>query len=127
MILAAASLPAGSSFSTATELANYLVKEEDMSFRAAYQVVGDIVKKLSRQGKTFADIETASALCADAGLKITHEALTLTVDPIHVLRRQLSMGSTGPDSVAAMISQLNAEISRNRQSVLKTHFLNSGM
>lgn len=94
------------SFATATELANFLVREAQLPFRQAYAVVGQCVKKLQSTGQNFADTTALHALLQEQGVTVLLVALADAVDPRAALARQQSEGSTGPEAVCAMIDQL---------------------
>ena len=53
---------ANANFATATELANYLVKEHKISFRECHEIVGWLVGELVQQEKTFSDWELTQEL-----------------------------------------------------------------
>jgi argininosuccinate lyase len=98
------------SFSTATELANYLVTAERRPFREAYQIVGELVKRLSSAGKTLRDFATVHAFLAERGIGVSAEKLGDIVAPRRVLERQISAGSTGPEAVAATVEGLREDL-----------------
>ena len=100
------------SFSTATELANYLVVKKGKPFREAYQIIGAIVKQLSVEGKTLADVSRVSGILMSEGIEIQPEELHAVVDPVRSIQRQRSAGSTGPEAVAETIDQLTSELER---------------
>ena len=58
---------ANANFATATELANYLVKEHRISFRECHEIVGWLVGELVQQEKTFADWELTQGLLKRRG------------------------------------------------------------
>jgi argininosuccinate lyase len=109
------------SFSTATELANHLVSAQRRPFREAYQIVGDLVKRLSRQQKTLQDAECVRAILAERGIELAAAVLQEVVAPRKVLARQISAGSTGPTAVAATVKQLRDELSRLKERVSSKH------
>ncbi len=106
------------SFSTATELANYLVRAEQRPFREAYQIVGELVKCLSREGKTFKDFAAVQPFLAERALSVSAEKLFEIVTPRQVLGRQTSAGSTGPEAVASTVRYLRDELESLHASVL---------
>ncbi len=89
-------------FINATDLADYLVRR-GLPFRTAYRIVGTIVGKCVREGKTLEDITLdeykAENECFEEGL---YEAIDLSV----CVAKRISEGSTGPASVKAQIDRL---------------------
>lgn len=105
------------SFATATELANYLVREAGKPFRQAYAITGELVKELGRRGKTLADLAAASAWLGEAGVPMTEERLAEIVDPRRVLARQNSEGGTAPEAVRATVKAVRADLAELSRSV----------
>lgn len=105
------------SFATATELANHLVAVFRKPFREAYQIVGELVKTLSRQQRTLEDADAVRTILAERGIDISAEALHEVVAPRKVVARQISAGSTGPAALASTAKNLRDELGRLRASV----------
>jgi argininosuccinate lyase len=101
---------AGAGFSTATELANYLVSDRGLPFRESHHIVGDLVAKLIEAGTTFADLETTRRLLADAGHDIAADTLRSLLDPAHAVSNYRSLGSTAPAEVTRMIGALRSRL-----------------
>ena len=99
-------------FATATELANYLVKERQVSFRESHEIVGSLVGELVRQEKTFTDWELTQALLKQKDIDIPISQLKQVLDAELALQNNRSLGGTSPDEVNRMIEsfekQLNA-------------------
>jgi argininosuccinate lyase len=91
-------------FTTATELANEIVKRYNVSFRDAYSLTGGLVKELTKKGGDFRDIATMEAYLRQAGYPMAANDIQEIVDPAQSVRRQVSAGSTNPDAVRAMIT-----------------------
>jgi len=85
-----------SDYSTATELANYLVREKGLAFRRAYEITGRIVKQLCSEKKDFRDTQRVTQILRKAGLEVSPDALYSILDPASVasgnrsLRRDVS-------------------------------------
>jgi argininosuccinate lyase len=92
-------------FTTATELANEIVRKFNISFRDAYSLTGNIVKELSKNGKDFREVAAVQRYLRQAGYDIAAGDLQNIVDPAEAVRRQVSTGSTNPDSVRSMIAK----------------------
>ena len=97
----------GRNFATATELANYLVRERGLPFRTCHEIVGALVGALVREGKTLDDHGRVREILAEHGQELTAEEIADIVDPVACLKRQVSLGSTGPDSVRKMEAGLS--------------------
>lgn len=95
--------------STASELANYLVRK-GISFQEAHQIVGRLVRACVKQGKSLGKL-TLRELQASSP-RFEEDALTL-LDPMQVLRWQASEGGTAPSAVRKQI--------RMARKVLKQH------
>ncbi len=92
---------AGKDYTLATDLVEYLV-ERGMSFRNAYQLVGEMVKSICREGKEFKDLtleewEKFSPLLA-SGIK---DLLSLEKS----VERKNSYGGTSPQQVRKQIKE----------------------
>ena len=99
-------------FATATELANYLVREHQVSFRESHEIVGWLVGELVRQEKTFTDWELTQALLKQKEIDISISQLKQILDAELALQNNQSLGGTSPAEVSRMIEsfeeQLNA-------------------
>jgi argininosuccinate lyase len=93
----------GRNFATATELANFLVRERGLPFRTCHEIIGSLVGALVAEGKTLDDHERVRELLAEAGQELSREEIAGVVDPEACLRLQRSLGSTGPEQTAALI------------------------
>jgi argininosuccinate lyase len=94
-----ASLAAG--FPTATDLADWLVRELGMPFRAAHNVTGSLVKMAEDKGQDIADLSLAEMQSVEA--RITADIFAvLTVDSSVASRT--SYGGTAPENVRAQVA-----------------------
>lgn len=103
---------ANANFATATELANYLAKDRQMSFRECHEVVGWLVGELVQQEKTFSDWELTHTLLKQKEIDISVAQLKQILDAELALENNQSLGGTSPAEVRRMIAnfeeQLNA-------------------
>lgn len=93
-------------FSTATDLADWLVRELGMPFRDAHHVTGSLVKMAEDKGcdldgLSLSDMQTVEARITDAVFGV------LGVD--NSVRSRLSYGGTAPERVADMVTLRRAE------------------
>lgn len=103
---------ANANFATATELANYLVKAHQLSFRECHEIVGWLVGKLVQQEKMFADWELTQKLLKQKEVDISIEQLKQILDAVSVLRNNQSLGSTSPAEVHRMIGEFEVHLSK---------------
>jgi len=92
---------AGKGFTTATDLADWLVRVLGMPFRDAHHVTGALVKMAEDQGCGLEDLSLADMQTVDAGL--TEEIFTvLGVD--NSVSSRTSLGGTSPANVLAQVA-----------------------
>ena len=101
---------AATGFSTATDLADWLVRETGAPFRDAHRIVGACVARAEALGVDLADLPLAEAQAIDA--RVTAAALAaLTIDASVASR--VSTGGTAPvrvrEAIAAWQTRLAAE------------------
>ena len=101
---------ANANFATATELANYLVKERQMSFRECHEVVGWLVGELVQQEKTFSDWELTHKLLKQKEIDISVEQLKQILDAELALENNQSLGGTSPAEVHRMIASFEEHL-----------------
>ncbi len=93
---------ASSGFSTATDLADWLVREAGLPFRDAHHVTGRLVAMAEAEGKDLPDLTLDQ-------MKSAHDAITdgvfdvLGVD--NSVKSRTSYGGTAPDNVRAEIAR----------------------
>lgn len=91
---------AGYGFTTATDLADWLVRSLNMPFRDAHHVTGTIVKIAEDRGCDIADLSLSDMQGVEA--RITAEIFNvLTVEAS--VRSRTSFGGTAPDNVRKMV------------------------
>ena len=92
---------ASSGFSTATDLADWLVREAGLPFRDAHHVTGSLVALAESEGKDLPDLTLDQ-------MKSAHESITdgvfevLGVD--NSVKSRTSYGGTAPDNVRAQVA-----------------------
>ncbi len=93
---------AGSGFSTATDIADWLVREKGMAFRDAHHVTGAIVALAERQGKELhqLDIKDMQALCPDI-----NDSIYSVLSVENSVASRTSYGGTAPVQVRAQIAR----------------------
>ncbi len=91
---------AGAGFSTATDLADWLVRALDLPFREAHHVTGTLVKMAEEKGMDLADLQLGEMQAVHAG--INPEVYdVLGID--NSVASRASYGGTAPDQVRAQV------------------------
>ncbi len=100
---------AGTGHATATDLADWLVREAGLPFREAHHVTGRAVRAAEASGVELADLSVAQLRAVDP--RITAEAASaLALDASVSIRR--SHGGTAPDLVREAARQMLDEVAR---------------
>jgi argininosuccinate lyase len=100
---------AESGFATATDLADWLVREAKVPFREAHHITGRAVKAAEDAGTPLADLPLATLQAIDARIGEGVYSV-LTVDASVASRR--SHGGTAPDQVRARIADARAALGK---------------
>lgn len=99
-----------SNFATATELANYLVKEHQLSFRESHEIVGWLVGELVEQEKTFTELKLTHSLLKQKDIDIPIPELKQILDAKLALENNQSLGGTSPAEVNRMIGAFEEQL-----------------
>lgn len=92
---------AGSGFSTATDLADWLVRELKMPFRKAHHITGEIVRLAEKRGCNLADLNLTELKKLENGItKGIFDVLSVS----NSVSSRTSYGGTSPENVRAQIS-----------------------
>jgi argininosuccinate lyase len=98
---------AGAGFSTATDLADWLVQKADVPFREAHHITGAAVKRAETQGCTLAELPLEELQRIDG--RINGRVFdVITVDAS--VRSRTSYGGTAPDNVRSQIAAARAAL-----------------
>ncbi len=97
-------------FATATELANYLVKEQQISFRESHEIVGWLVGELARQERTFLDWELTQNLLKQKDIDLPISQLKQILDAELSIQNNQSLGGTSPSEVSRMINNFEEQL-----------------
>jgi argininosuccinate lyase len=98
---------AESGFATATDLADWLVREANVPFREAHHITGRTVKAAETKGVSLADLPMDELKAIDERIDERVYAV-LTVDASVASRK--SYGGTAPDQVRARIAEAVASL-----------------
>jgi len=108
-------------YAAATELANFLVREHNLSFRDCHRIVGHIVGTLLEEERLLTDYGRVRELLAEAGQEVSEQQLAEVLDAQAILHRQVSQGSTGVEATATIIGKLREAIADNRGEIAAAH------
>jgi argininosuccinate lyase len=98
---------AASGFSTATDLADWLVRALGLPFREAHHVTGSLVALAEKKGCDLPDLSLSELTSAHPG--ITQEVYSV-LGVQNSVRSRTSYGGTAPDQVRAQIARWKAEL-----------------
>lgn len=107
-------------FSTATELADMLVREHSLPFRTAYSVVKKLINKMSSDGKKMADITPeilSNAVMEATGkrVKVDKKTLLKALDPAESIGVKCVTGGPAPVEVLRMKNEKVKKIGVDEQ------------
>ncbi len=99
---------AGAAFSSATDLADWLVREANVPFRKAHHITGQIVKCAEKNGKTLSELSLTQmqAICP----KIKEDVFAV-LTPAASAASRISYGGTAPDNVKAQVKLWKEKLS----------------
>jgi argininosuccinate lyase len=115
-------------FTTATDLADTLVRNHGLSFRQAHDIIVDVVIKALEQGKRAEEITPkmvaeASENLIGRRLTVSTDELASALDPYQNLIRRKTIGGPAPDAVNDMIKDrrrgIKAQEKRHGERLLR--------
>lgn len=92
---------AGAGYSTATDLADWLVRELNLPFRQAHHVTGAAVKRAEQLGVDLGQLDIAELKALDERI---HDGVYAVLTPQASCASRQSFGGTAPDQVLARIA-----------------------
>lgn len=109
-------------YSTATDLADALVREADMDFRTAHHVAGAVVRMLMDRGlgadeATPAMLDEAAQAVAGRKAGLSADRLAAALDPVRAVAARTLPGGTAPSEVRRMAQSLQAGLAADRTRV----------
>jgi argininosuccinate lyase len=94
-------------YSTATDLADWLVREADIPFREAHHIVGAAVKLAEERGAGLADLPLENLQAIDVRIDArVYDVLAVDAS----VRSRTSFGGTAPEAVRAQIAAARREL-----------------
>jgi len=108
---------AAEGFSTASELANILLRDKGLAWREAHAVVATAVRQLAETGRTAADlnarqVNAAAQSVLGKSLNLTDAELLAARDPAAFIRCHTSRGGVAPKEVRRMIRARQKTLAR---------------
>ena len=104
---------AGRGFSTATELADVLVRDYGLPFRTAHRIVGRAVRHGSLDLATLEAAAREAAGLSVVELGITQERIDSVLDPRHAVAVRSIIGGPAPAAVAVQIADQKELLARD--------------
>jgi argininosuccinate lyase len=104
-------------FMTATELANYLVAQHSVPFRATHHIVGSLVGQLTRNGDDLTNTAAVMAHLKKEGIMAKESEIKQVLDPATVMLSYNSFGGTGPRAVAISMAEIDEEVQGHRAAL----------
>lgn len=98
---------AGAAFSTATDLADWLVQHAGLPFRDAHHVTGAAVKRAEALGVSLETLPLAELMALNAGIT---QAVYSVLSPAASVASRDSYGGTAPDQVRAQIVRVQESL-----------------
>jgi argininosuccinate lyase len=105
-----------SNFSTATEVADEIVRKMDVSFRTAYRIVKNAVLPLYRQGKTSEELTledlngTAMDVLGRPLQGMTGEDIKKALSPLENIKKRTVSGGPAPATVSKDIESMRMRL-----------------
>jgi len=114
----------GDFWAIATDIAALLVREKEISWRAAHQIVAILVRKAEERGISGRDLK--SEMVDEAALEYIGKKMELgdeiikeTLDPIGRVKSRTLLGGPAPQNVKKSIEELGKTFEKNRKLVIE--------
>lgn len=115
---------AACNFCTVTELANTLVRDEKLSFRAAHEIVAHVVGYLTENNKKATDIDAAvlnriSRELFGKTLGITDQQIQEALDPVKNANSKTVVGGTAPHEVLRQLDVIEQTLAEDENEIAR--------
>ena len=104
---------AGTGFSAATDVADYLAKK-GMPFREAHRVVGELVLMCEKRGCGLEDLTVAEFKAAS---DLFEDDIVADLDPAGIANARTTYGGTGHDAVVAQLEEARAALAADEAAL----------
>ena len=106
---------AGEGFTTATELADTLVRASGLPFRTAHKVTAAVVKAAQQAGKTAAqvasaDVDAAAQAVLGHPLNLPEETIRQALDPRHFIEIRTIPGGPAPAAMRSLLAKQTSQL-----------------
>ncbi len=113
---------AASSYSTATDLADMLVREKGLPFRLAHQIVGVLIKNAVKEGVPIGELKAENLavtvkMIAGKELVITQDDLKKATAPLQSVKAKRSTGSPNPQETRRNIGRFRERLKEKSRSL----------
>jgi len=108
---------AGKNFSTATELANYLVLVHNVPFREAHHIVGSLVGELYRKGENFENFNYCYDHLKKNKINAPEKDVRRVLDAKSVMMSYNALGGTGPKATKETIKNLYKDLEIEKKGI----------
>lgn len=110
---------AKSNFSTATEIADVIVREKEIPFRTAHKIVGRMVAEALKENIKPEDIDSefidGNAISMDEEpINLGDELIKKALDPYENIKARTVVGGCSPDTLKAAISKLRVFLEKEQ-------------
>jgi argininosuccinate lyase len=110
---------AGEYWATASDIAGALVREKDLPWRTAHQIIGIVVRLSEERGLKPADvtsqlIDEAAVEYMGEGVGLSADALRQSLDPVKAVARRTLYGGPAPSEVATRLAEYEAKLATDR-------------
>lgn len=120
---------AGEGFTTATELADALVREAGLPFRSAHSIVARMVGRsveATKQGSgepvmTWAMLQEAAQAVLGREVDFSAEQLARSLDPRAFVEARRGLGGVAPSATGALLGELAAVMDADRSRLASAH------
>jgi len=106
-------------YSTATSLANYLVKSSGLSFREAHSLVGEVVRRSVEEAIPFSQAARELPKLSKRIPPLEDETLLSILDPAGSLKSIVTAGGANPQFIPGSVERRLRLIHRNRSRLAK--------
>ncbi|EHP83743.1 argininosuccinate lyase [Methanotorris formicicus] len=106
---------ANANYSTATELADTLVKECNIPFRTAHGIVGEVVRKSIEEKKDM--IEVIYEVLEKYNLKVDEEKIMKALDPYENVKMRDVIGGPAPKEVERAVKSFEERLSKYEKDI----------
>jgi argininosuccinate lyase len=109
-------------FATATDLADRLVRDADLSFREAHHIVGGVVRLAMDRGLaaheiTTAMVDEAAQAVIGRALQLPETAVQESLDPVRSVGGRTVRGGPAKPAVLALVTEGRERLAADRQAV----------